>query len=62
MRTAHNAIWELHQLTGAIGFTLEYDLQLLMMRMHVLRLELDGASGAHARDVTSLRWSQGGMR
>jgi alkylation response protein AidB-like acyl-CoA dehydrogenase len=53
---AHDAIWELHQLTGATGFTVEYDLQLLTMRMHALRLELGGVSGGHARDLAQLRW------
>jgi hypothetical protein len=54
---AHDAIWELHQLTGATGFTVEYDLQLMTMRMHALRLELDGAAGGHARALADLRWS-----
>jgi hypothetical protein len=53
---AHDAIWELHQLTGATGFTVEYDLQLMTMRMHALRLELSGVSGGHARDLARMRW------
>jgi len=53
---AHAAIWELHQLSGAIGFTVEYDLQLFTMRMHGLRLELDGVSGGHARALADKRW------
>jgi len=53
---ARDAIWELHQLTGALGFTIEYDLQLLTMRMHILRLELDGAAGGHARALADMLW------
>jgi len=56
---AHDAIWELHQLTGATGFTVEYDLQLMTMRMHALRLELGGVSGSHARDLANMRWFDG---
>lgn len=54
--TARVAIWELHQLHGAVGFTKEYDLHLLTMRLHELRLQLDGVAGAHDRDVADLRW------
>jgi alkylation response protein AidB-like acyl-CoA dehydrogenase len=45
---------DLHQLTGAIGFTYEYDLHLWTTRLHALRVELGGLSAqrvalAHAR-------------
>lgn len=56
VEAARLAIWELHQLTGAIGFTKEYDLHLLSMRLHTLRVELDGASGGHERSAADLRW------
>jgi alkylation response protein AidB-like acyl-CoA dehydrogenase len=46
---------DLHQLTGAIGFTTEYDLWLWTMRLHALRTELGGAT-QHLRTVTALRW------
>ncbi len=46
---------ELHQLTGAIGFTVEYDLHVWTMRLQVLRLELDGIPG-HARAAARARW------
>ncbi len=56
VEAARLTIWELHQLTGAIGFTKEYDLHLLTMRLHALRVELDGVSGGHAQAVADLRW------
>lgn len=56
VEAARLAIWELHQLTGAIGFTKEYDLHLMTMRLHALRVELDGVSGGHARAAADLRW------
>jgi alkylation response protein AidB-like acyl-CoA dehydrogenase len=58
---AHTAIWELHQLSGAIGFTVEYDLQLFTMCMHALRLELDGVSGGHAQALADQRWFRVGV-
>jgi alkylation response protein AidB-like acyl-CoA dehydrogenase len=54
--TARLAIWELHQMHGALGFTKEYDLHLLTMHLHALRLELDGVAGTHATAVADLRW------
>lgn len=47
---------DLHQLTGALSFTAEYDLQLWTMRAQALRTELGGVGG-HARAVTDLRWA-----
>jgi len=49
---------DLHQLTGAIGFTTEYNLSLWTMRLHALRTELGGAS-EHLRSVTRTRWMTG---
>ena len=50
------AIWELQQLQGATGFTLEYDLHLFTLRIHVLRTVLNGMRGDHAVDVARMRW------
>lgn len=46
---------DLHQLTGAIGFTREYDLHLWTLRLMALRAELGGV-GAHARTLAATRW------
>jgi alkylation response protein AidB-like acyl-CoA dehydrogenase len=54
--TAKTAIWELQQLQGAIGFTKEYDLYLFTLRMHVLRLLLDGSRGGHAIEAAERKW------
>jgi hypothetical protein len=47
---------ELHQLTGAIGFTEEYDLHLWTMPLQALRVELGGLA-RHARDLVTTRWA-----
>jgi alkylation response protein AidB-like acyl-CoA dehydrogenase len=54
--TAKTAMWELQQLQGAIGFTKEYDLYLFTLRMHVLRLLLDGSRGGHAIEAAERKW------
>jgi alkylation response protein AidB-like acyl-CoA dehydrogenase len=46
---------DMHQLTGAIGFTDEFDLQLWTTRLHALRVELGGATN-HQLAVTSAQW------
>ena len=46
---------ETHQLSGAIGFTREYDLHVWTMRLHALSLELGGVGG-HRRVLAALRW------
>ncbi len=46
---------ETHQLSGAIGFTREYDLHAWTLRLQALSLELGGVSG-HRRVLSSLRW------
>lgn len=45
----------MHQLTGAIGFTDEFDLQLWTTRLHALRVELGGATD-HQLAVTAAQW------
>ena len=52
---AHRVFFETHQLTGAMGFTTEYDLHLYTMRLQTLRLEMQGLR-AHARDLVDARW------
>lgn len=47
---------DFHQLTGAIGFTLEYDLHLYTSRLWALRVELGGID-AHARSLAVARWA-----
>ncbi|MBK7977927.1 MAG: acyl-CoA dehydrogenase [Deltaproteobacteria bacterium] len=46
---------ETHQLSGAIGFTREYDLHVWTLRLQALSLELGGVSG-HRRVLAALRW------
>jgi alkylation response protein AidB-like acyl-CoA dehydrogenase len=53
-QAAHRIFYDLHQLTGAIGFTSEYDLSLFTTRLQPLRLEMGLAS--HARDLVAARW------
>ena len=52
---ARRVFFETHQLTGAMGFTTEYDLHLFTMRLQTLRLEMQGMR-AHARDLVAARW------
>jgi hypothetical protein len=47
---------EMHQLSGAIGFTHEHDLHVWSMRLHALRTELGGVAG-HRRAIADTRWS-----
>jgi alkylation response protein AidB-like acyl-CoA dehydrogenase len=47
---------DLHQLTGGIGFTYEYDLQLWTTRLHGLCGELGGVP-AHRAALATARWS-----
>lgn len=49
---------ETHQLSGAIGYTLEHDLHVFSMRLQALRLELGGAP-RHFREGARLRWRPG---
>lgn len=52
---AGRAFRELHQLSGAIGFTREHDLHVWSMRLKALELELGGV-GAHRRALARARW------
>ena len=47
---------ETHQMSGAIGFTREFNLHVWSMRLHTLRQELGGVS-AHRRAVVEARWA-----
>ena len=53
--TAGFACAELHQMTGAIGFTREYDLHVWTLRLQALRLEMAGPR-SHARALADARW------
>ena len=53
---ANEVFREMHQMTGAMGFTREHDLHVFSMRLQALRLELGGAS-AHRRVVAASRWN-----
>lgn len=55
--TAQRVFYEAHQLTGAMGFTIEYDLHLWTMRLQTLRQEMGGAR-SHARDLVAARWGR----
>lgn len=46
---------ELHQMTGAIGFTREYDLHIWSLRLQALRLEMGGTQ-RHASALAGARW------
>jgi alkylation response protein AidB-like acyl-CoA dehydrogenase len=46
---------ETHQMSGAIGFTCEFNLHVWSMRLLALRQELDGVGGAR-RAVVAARW------
>jgi len=47
---------EAHQMSGAIGFTREFDLHVWSMRLLALRQELGGVGGAR-RAIAASRWS-----
>lgn len=50
---------ETHQMSGAIGFTREFDLHVWSMRLLALRQELGGVGGAR-RAVAAARWGAAG--
>ena len=50
---------ELHQFSGAIGLTREFDLHLWTTRLHAVRVELGGLH-AHRRAAADARWGIGG--
>ena len=46
---------EMHQFSGAMGFTREHDLHVWSMRLQALRLEAGGVAG-HRRAAAGARW------
>ena len=54
--SAAKACVELHQMTGAIGFTREYDLHIWSLRLQALRLEMSGVR-THALALARARWA-----
>ncbi len=63
-RTALQVFNELHQFTGAMGFTREHPLHTWTLRLQLLRLEL-GGPGMHYRQAARVRWgraARGGTR
>ena len=59
LRAGERTFWETHQLSGALGFAVEYDLHLWTMRLPALRSELLSI-GQPAAALTSARWSLDG--
>ncbi|MEM9255365.1 MAG: acyl-CoA dehydrogenase [Pseudomonadota bacterium] len=56
LHAADQLFTETHQLSGAIGFTREFDLHVWSMRLLGLRQELNGVGGAR-RALVEARWS-----
>jgi alkylation response protein AidB-like acyl-CoA dehydrogenase len=56
LAAAARVFTEMHQLSGAIGFTHEHDLHVWSMRLHALRTELGGVA-AHRRAISATRWA-----
>ncbi len=56
--TADQVFTETHQMSGAIGFTCEFDLHVWSMRLLALRQELGGVGGAR-RALVEARWGTG---
>lgn len=54
-QTAQLIMRETHQLTGAMGFTREYDLHVWSLRLAALRVEAGGLS-RHAEELVAARW------
>lgn len=57
LSAADQVFMETHQLSGAIGFTREYNLHVWSMRLQALRQELGGVSG-HRRALVEARWGK----
>ncbi len=55
LHAADQIFTETHQMSGAIGFTCEFDLHVWSMRLLALRQELKGVSGAR-RALVEARW------
>jgi alkylation response protein AidB-like acyl-CoA dehydrogenase len=58
LRVAERVFWDTHQFSGALGFTVEYDLHLWTMRLPALRAELL-ALGSPATALAAARWGDG---
>jgi len=56
LRAGERTFWETHQLSGALGFAVEYDLHLWTMRLPALRSELLSI-GQPAAALTGVRWT-----
>jgi alkylation response protein AidB-like acyl-CoA dehydrogenase len=56
LTSADRVFREMHQFSGAMGFTNDHQLHLWTMPLQALRLELGGCA-AHARAAAALRWS-----
>lgn len=57
LQAADQVFTETHQMSGAIGFTCEFDLHVWSMRLLALRQELDGVGGAR-RALVEARWGR----
>lgn len=55
VEAAGRTLFEVHQLSGSIGFTHEYDLTLSSLRLQALRVEAGGLAH-HAKALVSGRW------
>jgi alkylation response protein AidB-like acyl-CoA dehydrogenase len=54
-QAAQLVMLETHQITGAMGFTVEYDLHVWSLRLTALRVEAGGI-GRHAEALVTARW------
>lgn len=59
LQAADQVFTETHQMSGAIGFTCEFDLHVWSMRLLALRQELAGVGGAR-RALVAARWGKSG--
>jgi alkylation response protein AidB-like acyl-CoA dehydrogenase len=57
LHAADQVFTETHQMSGAIGFTCEFDLHIWSMRLLALRQELGGVGGAR-RALVEARWGK----
>ncbi|MEZ5502327.1 MAG: acyl-CoA dehydrogenase [Halioglobus sp.] len=57
LQAADQVFTETHQMSGAIGFTCEFDLHVWSMRLVALRQELGGVGGAR-RALVEARWGR----
>jgi alkylation response protein AidB-like acyl-CoA dehydrogenase len=57
LHAADQVFTETHQMSGAIGFTCEFDLHVWSMRLLALRQELHGVAGAR-RALVEARWGE----